>query len=129
MQLERTLPFILDANGKRALEAPSRIGNFLHNLAPDNSVLRRVPHLKLYSSGSSAATGSSASSAARFASKAFEMYLRKIQAEGDMFVVGWFKVLTELVGSEEQLRLETEVAAVAIGLLSFGGLRARRIAG
>ena len=47
MQLGRTLPFILDANGKRALEAPSRLGNFLRNLAPDNSVLRRVPHLEL----------------------------------------------------------------------------------
>ena len=32
-----------------------------------------------YSSGSSAAAGSSASSAARFASKASEMYLRKIR--------------------------------------------------
>jgi hypothetical protein len=47
MQLGRTLPFILDANGKRALEAPSRIGNFLRNLAPDNPFLRRVPRLEL----------------------------------------------------------------------------------
>ena len=41
------MAFILDAHGKRALEAPSRIGNFLRNLPPDNSVLRRVPHLEL----------------------------------------------------------------------------------
>ena len=47
MQLGWPLPFILDANGKRALEAPSRLANFLRNLAPDNSVLRRVPHLEL----------------------------------------------------------------------------------
>jgi hypothetical protein len=43
------LPLILDAHGKRALEALSRIGNFLSNLAPNNSVLRRVPHLDLAS--------------------------------------------------------------------------------
>ena len=41
------MPFILDANGKRALEAPSRIGNVLRDLPPDNSVMRRVPHLEL----------------------------------------------------------------------------------
>ena len=41
------LPLIVDAHGERALEIPSRIGNLLRNLAPDNSVLRRVPHLKL----------------------------------------------------------------------------------
>ena len=41
------MPLILDAYGKRAFEVPSRIGNFLRNLAPDNSVLRRVPHLEL----------------------------------------------------------------------------------
>ena len=46
-----------------------------------------------------------------------------------MLVVGWLKVFAQLVGSEEQLRLETEVAAVAIRLLSFSGLRVRRIAG
>ena len=28
-------------------QAPSRIGNFLRNLAPDNPGLRRVPHLEL----------------------------------------------------------------------------------
>ena len=47
MQLGWSLPLILDAYGKCALEAPSRIDNFLRNLAPDNPVLRRVPHLKL----------------------------------------------------------------------------------
>ena len=41
------MPLILDAHGKRALEAAGRIGNFLRNLAPDNSVLRRVPHMEL----------------------------------------------------------------------------------
>jgi hypothetical protein len=47
MQLGRPLPFILDAYGKCALEAPSRIGNFLRNLAQDNPVLRHVPRLEL----------------------------------------------------------------------------------
>jgi hypothetical protein len=49
VQLGWSLPLILDAHGKRALEAPSCIGNFLRNLPPDNSVLRRVPHLELAS--------------------------------------------------------------------------------
>src|SRR5664280_576228 len=47
MQLGWPLPLILDTHSKRALEALSRIGNFLSNLAPDNPVLRRVPHLEL----------------------------------------------------------------------------------
>jgi hypothetical protein len=47
MELGWHLPPILDAHGKRALEVPSRIGNGLSNLAFDNSVLRRVPHLEL----------------------------------------------------------------------------------
>src|SRR5438128_1336769 len=47
MQLRRPLPFILDANSKRALEVLSRIGSGLGNLSSDNSVLRRVPHLEL----------------------------------------------------------------------------------
>ena len=47
MQLGRPLPLILDAYGKCALEAPSRIDNVLRNLAPDNPVLRRVSHLEL----------------------------------------------------------------------------------
>ena len=50
MQLGWPLPLILDAHGKCALKAPSRIGNFLRNLAPDNSLLRRVPHLELAAS-------------------------------------------------------------------------------
>ena len=41
------MPLILNAHCKRALEVPSRIGNFLRNLAPDNPILRRVPHLEL----------------------------------------------------------------------------------
>ena len=47
MQLGWPLPLILDAHGKRALEALSRIDDVLRNLAPDNSLLRRVPHLEL----------------------------------------------------------------------------------
>ena len=47
MQLGWSLPLILDAHGKRALEVPSRIDYFLSNLTPDNSILRRVPHLEL----------------------------------------------------------------------------------
>jgi hypothetical protein len=43
------LPLILDAHSKRAIEVLSRIGNFLSNLAPNNSVLRRVSHLELAS--------------------------------------------------------------------------------
>jgi hypothetical protein len=50
VQLGRPLPLIFDADGKRTLEALSRVGNGLSNLAPNNSVLRRVPHLKLASS-------------------------------------------------------------------------------
>ena len=46
-----------------------------------------------------------------------------------MLVVGRLKVLAQLVGGEEQLRLETEVATVAIALLCLTGLRAWRIAG
>jgi hypothetical protein len=47
MQFGWDLPLILNAHGKRALEAPSRIGISLSNLALNNSVLRRVPHLEL----------------------------------------------------------------------------------
>jgi len=47
VQLGRPLPLILDAYGKRALEAPRRIHYVLSNFAPDNPVLRRVPHLEL----------------------------------------------------------------------------------
>src|SRR5271170_1668372 len=47
MQLGRPLPLILDAHGKRTLEVSSRIDYVLSNLAPDNPILRRVPHLEL----------------------------------------------------------------------------------
>ena len=47
MQLGWPLPLIFDTHSKRALEVPSRIGNGLGNLAPDDPVLRRVPHLEL----------------------------------------------------------------------------------
>jgi hypothetical protein len=47
MQLGWPLPFILDTDGKRPLEIPSRIDYVLSNLAPDNPLLRRVPHLEL----------------------------------------------------------------------------------
>jgi hypothetical protein len=49
MKLGWPLPFILDADSKRTLEVTSRIGNGLGNLAPNNPVLRRVPHLELAS--------------------------------------------------------------------------------
>src|ERR1700730_14868124 len=47
MQLGWHLPLILDTHGKRALEAFSRFDYVLGNLALNNSVLRRVPHLEL----------------------------------------------------------------------------------
>jgi hypothetical protein len=47
VQFGRSLPLILDAHPKRALETPSRIDYVLGNFAPDNSLLRRVPHLEL----------------------------------------------------------------------------------
>jgi hypothetical protein len=43
------LPLIVDAHSKRALEALSRIDYVLGNLAPDNPILGRVPHLELAS--------------------------------------------------------------------------------
>jgi hypothetical protein len=39
-----------------------------------------------------------------------------------MLVVGWLKVLAELVGGEEQLRLKPKVTTVAIGLLCLSGI-------
>jgi hypothetical protein len=45
----RPLPLIFDAHSKRALEVLSCIDYVLGKLAPDNSVLRRVPHLELAS--------------------------------------------------------------------------------
>jgi hypothetical protein len=47
MQLGWHLPLILDAHGKRALEAFGRFDYVLSNLALNNSVLRRVSHLEL----------------------------------------------------------------------------------
>src|SRR5450759_1073876 len=47
VQLGWPLSLILDAYPKRALEALSQISNLLSNLAPNNPVLRRVPHLEL----------------------------------------------------------------------------------
>src|SRR5580704_8652801 len=47
MQLGRPLPLILDTHRKHAFEALSRIDYVLSNLAPNNPVLRRVPHLEL----------------------------------------------------------------------------------
>src|SRR5450631_2039722 len=46
MQLGWHLPLILDAHGKHALEAFSRFDYVLGSLALNNSILRRVPHLK-----------------------------------------------------------------------------------
>jgi hypothetical protein len=50
VQLGWRLPLILDAHSKRALEALSCVDYVLGNLAPDNSVLRCVPHLELAAS-------------------------------------------------------------------------------
>ncbi len=47
MQLRWPLTLVLHAHSKRALEVLSPIGNGLSNLALNNSVLRRVPHLQL----------------------------------------------------------------------------------
>ena len=47
MQLGRSLPLFLDAHAKRAFEAPSRVDHFLSKLAPDNPLLRCVPHPEL----------------------------------------------------------------------------------
>ena len=47
MQLWRSLPLFLDAHAKRPLEASSRFDDLLGNLAPDNPLLRRVPHPEL----------------------------------------------------------------------------------
>src|SRR5258705_10153795 len=46
MQLRWPLPLILNAHGKRALEAFGRFDYVPGDLALNNSVLRRVPHLK-----------------------------------------------------------------------------------
>ena len=47
MQLGRSLPLFLDAHANRPFEAPSRVDYFLGKLAPDNPLLRRVPHPEL----------------------------------------------------------------------------------
>ena len=47
MELWRTLPLIFDTYAERALEALSRLDDLLGNFPPDNSLLRRVPHLEL----------------------------------------------------------------------------------
>jgi hypothetical protein len=47
VQLGWPLPLIVDAHSERAIEILSRIDNFLRNLAPDDSVLRRVSHIRL----------------------------------------------------------------------------------
>src|SRR5665213_865024 len=47
VQLGWPLPLILDAHGKRTLKAFSCLDDVPSNLAPDNSVLGRVPHLEL----------------------------------------------------------------------------------
>ena len=55
--------------------------------------------------------------------------LEEDQPERDVLVVGRLKVLAQLVGGEEQLRLEAEVGAVAVGFGGFGphGSRVRRV--
>lgn len=52
------------------------------------------------------------------ASKASEMYFRKMSPERDVLVVAWFHVAAQLVGGLEKISLEAEVASVAV----FGGV-------
>jgi hypothetical protein len=46
VQLGRSLTLIFDAHGERALEAFGCFEDLLGNLAPNDPVLRRVPHLE-----------------------------------------------------------------------------------
>ena len=55
--------------------------------------------------------------------------LEKDQAERDVLVVGRFEVLAQLVGGEEQLRLEAEIGSVAVRLLRLGRLGGFSVAG
>ena len=48
--------------------------------------------------------------------------LEEDQAERDVLVVGRLEVLAQLVGGEEQLRLEAEIGSVAVRLLRLGRL-------
>ena len=47
--------------------------------------------------------------------------LEEDQAERDVLVFGRLQVPAQLVGGEEQLRLEAEIAAVAVGADGFSG--------
>ena len=47
MELWRPLPLVLNTHAKRALEVLGRFDDRLGVLPPDNSLLRRVPHLEL----------------------------------------------------------------------------------
>src|SRR5271157_6333674 len=47
VELWRPLPLIFNTHAKRALEALGRVDDRLGVLPPDNSLLRRVPHLEL----------------------------------------------------------------------------------
>ena len=47
VELWRSLPLIFNTHAKRALEAVGRFDDRLGDLPPDNSLLRRVPHLEL----------------------------------------------------------------------------------
>ena len=49
MELWRPLPLVFNTHAQRALEVPGRFDDRLGDLPPDNSLLRRVPHLELTS--------------------------------------------------------------------------------
>ena len=49
MELWRPLPLVFNTHAERALEIPGRFDDRLGDLPPDNSLLRRVPHLELTS--------------------------------------------------------------------------------
>jgi hypothetical protein len=50
VELRRPLPLVFYAHAKRALKVLRRFDDLLGDLAPDNSLLRRVPHLELTAS-------------------------------------------------------------------------------
>src|SRR5262249_5714227 len=47
VELRWPLPLVFDAHAERTLEALSRFDHLLGNFPPENSLLRRVPHLEL----------------------------------------------------------------------------------
>ena len=82
-----------------------------------------------YSSGSSAAAGSSASKRRALGLEGVRNVLEKDQAERDMLVVRRLEVLAQLVGSEEELRLEAKVGSAPVALLRLVRLGVVGVAG